>query len=49
MEARLCFRRAGFTRFDCGKIKALGWKARRTSAEAVTDAMKAMCEELTHA
>jgi len=36
-------------RFDCAKIKALGWKARRTSAEAVTDAMKAMFEELTHA
>jgi UDP-glucose 4-epimerase len=33
-------------RFDCSKIKALGWKARRTSAEAVTDAMKAMLEEL---
>lgn len=36
-------------RFDCSKIKALGWKARRTSAEAVTDAMKAMLEEFTHA
>jgi len=36
-------------RFDCSKISALGWKARRTSAEAVTDAMKAMLEELTHA
>ena len=36
-------------RFDCSKIKALGWKARRTSAEAVTDAMKAMLEELEHA
>jgi UDP-glucose 4-epimerase len=35
-------------RFDCSKIKALGWKARRTSAEAVTDAMKAMLEELAH-
>jgi UDP-glucose 4-epimerase len=33
-------------RFDCSKIKALGWKARRSSAEAVTDAMKAMIEEL---
>lgn len=33
-------------RFDCSKIKALGWKPRRTSAEAVTDAMKAMFEEL---
>jgi UDP-glucose 4-epimerase len=36
-------------RFDCTRIKALGWKARRTSAEAVTDAMEAMLEELTHA
>lgn len=36
-------------RFDCSKIKALGWKAERTSAEAVTDAMKAMLEELKHA
>jgi UDP-glucose 4-epimerase len=36
-------------RFDCSKIKALGWKAQRTSAEAVTDAMKAMLEELKHA
>lgn len=33
-------------RFDCSKIKALGWEPRRTSAEAVTDAMKAMLEEL---
>jgi UDP-glucose 4-epimerase len=36
-------------RFDCSKIKALGWKAQRTSAEAVTDAMKAMLEELKSA
>lgn len=36
-------------RFDCTKIKALGWKARRSSAEAVTDAMKAMIEELDNA
>jgi UDP-glucose 4-epimerase len=36
-------------RFDCSKIKGLGWQARRTSAEAVTDAMKAMLEELAHA
>ena len=35
-------------RFDCSKIKALGWKARRSSAEAVTDAMQAMLEELDH-
>ena len=36
-------------RFDCSKIKELGWKAQRTSAQAVTDAMKAMLEELDHA
>ena len=36
-------------RFDCSKIKALGWQARRTSAEAVTDAMNAMIEELADA
>lgn len=36
-------------RFDCSKIKALGWKARRSSAEALTDAMRAMREELDHA
>jgi UDP-glucose 4-epimerase len=33
-------------RFECSKIKALGWKAKRSSAEAVTDAMKSMLEEL---
>lgn len=33
-------------RFDCTKIKGLGWKAHRTSAEAVTDAMKAMLAEV---
>ena len=36
-------------RFDCSKIKALGWKAQRSSAEAVTDAMTAMLEERDHA
>jgi UDP-glucose 4-epimerase len=36
-------------RFDCSKIKALGWKAQRSSTEAVTDAMQAMLEELNHA
>jgi UDP-glucose 4-epimerase len=36
-------------RFDCAKIKALGWKAQRTSAQAVTDSMKAMREELVDA
>jgi UDP-glucose 4-epimerase len=36
-------------RFDCSKIRALGWRARRSSAEAVTDAMQAMLEELIHA
>ena len=33
-------------RFDCSKIKALGWRCRRGSAEAVGDAMKAMIKEL---
>jgi len=33
-------------RFDCAKIKALGWRNRRTSAQAVSDAMAAMREEL---
>jgi UDP-glucose 4-epimerase len=36
-------------RFDCAKIKSLGWKCRRTSADAVRDAMIAMREELAHA
>jgi UDP-glucose 4-epimerase len=36
-------------RFDCSKIKGLGWQAHRTSAEAVSAAMKAMREELAHA
>jgi UDP-glucose 4-epimerase len=29
-------------RFDCSKIKALGWRNRRSSAEALSDAMEAM-------
>ena len=33
-------------RFDCSKIKALGWRCRRSSAEAMRDAMAAMREEL---
>ena len=33
-------------RLDCSKIKALGWRCQRTSAEAVRDAMAAMLEEL---
>jgi UDP-glucose 4-epimerase len=36
-------------RFDCAKIESLGWRCRRTSAEAVRDAMIAMREELAHA
>jgi len=36
-------------RFDCSKMKELGWKAQRSSAEAITDAMQAMLEELDHA
>ncbi|HWA08455.1 MAG TPA: NAD-dependent epimerase/dehydratase family protein [Opitutaceae bacterium] len=33
-------------RFNCDKIKALGWRNRRTSAEAVRDAMQAMRAEI---
>jgi UDP-glucose 4-epimerase len=33
-------------RFDCSKIKALGWRCRRPSEEAITAAMAAMIEEL---
>lgn len=33
-------------RFDCAKIKALGWKAGRSSLQALSDAMKAMQREL---
>ena len=36
-------------RFDCTKIKALGWKAQRSSGEAVHDAMAAMLKELKDA
>jgi UDP-glucose 4-epimerase len=36
-------------RFDCSKIKALGWQAQRTSADAVSYAMQAMLEELNRA
>jgi UDP-glucose 4-epimerase len=36
-------------RFDCSKIKALGWKNRRSSAEALGDAMKAMRKEIASA
>jgi UDP-glucose 4-epimerase len=33
-------------RFDCSKIKALGWKRRRSSAEALSDAMEVMRREI---
>jgi UDP-glucose 4-epimerase len=33
-------------RFDCSRIKSLGWRPRYTSAQAVTAAMEAMIEEL---
>jgi UDP-glucose 4-epimerase len=36
-------------RFDVTKIKALGWRAARTSAEAVRDAVAAMREEIENA
>ncbi len=32
-------------RFDCAKIKTLGWRNRRSSAEALSDAMEAMRRE----
>jgi UDP-glucose 4-epimerase len=32
--------------FDCSKIKALGWKNRRTSGQALVDSMKAMLVEI---
>jgi UDP-glucose 4-epimerase len=34
-------------RFDCRKLEALGWQNRRTSAEAVRDAMIAMRQEIS--
>jgi UDP-glucose 4-epimerase len=33
-------------RFDCSKIRALGWRNRRSSAEALLDSMKAMRKEI---
>jgi UDP-glucose 4-epimerase len=36
-------------RFDCSKIKTLGWINRRSSAEALSDAMKAMRNEIESA
>jgi UDP-glucose 4-epimerase len=36
-------------RFDCSKIKALGWRNRRSSAEALSDAMNAMRREIESA
>ena len=36
-------------RFDCSKIKALGWRRRRSSAEALTAAMEAMRKEVESA
>jgi UDP-glucose 4-epimerase len=36
-------------RFDCSKIKALGWSCRRNSAEAISDAMEAMRREIENA
>jgi len=34
-------------RFDCSKIKALGWRCRRTSTEALSMAIDAMLREIT--
>jgi len=36
-------------RFDCSKIKALGWRNGRSSAEALRDAMEAMRKEIESA
>ena len=36
-------------RFDCSRIKALGWKNRRSAAEALADAMEAMRKEIESA
>jgi UDP-glucose 4-epimerase len=36
-------------RFDCSKIKALGWRNGRSSAEALSDAMEAMRREIESA
>ena len=35
--------------FDCSKIKALGWRNRRSSGEALSDAMEAMRGEIESA
>ena len=35
-------------RFDCAKIKALGWRCRRSSSEALADAISAMEKELAN-
>jgi UDP-glucose 4-epimerase len=35
-------------RFDCTKIKSLGWTCRRNSAGAMRDAMSAMRDEISH-
>jgi UDP-glucose 4-epimerase len=35
-------------KFDCSKIETLGWRCQRTSAQAVSDAMKAIRVELDH-
>ena len=34
-------------RFDCSKIKALGWRCRHTSTEALSMAIDAMLREIT--
>ena len=33
-------------RFDCARIKALGWRNRRSSSEALSDSMEAMRREI---
>lgn len=34
-------------KFDCSKIATLGWRCQRNSTEALSDAMKAMIEEIS--
>lgn len=34
--------------FDCSKIKELGWRNRRSSAEALRASMEAMRKEIEH-
>ena len=35
-------------RFDCSKLKALGWQCQRTSKQALFDSLSAMKQEISH-